>query len=56
MWAGFFMFAASTYPPMVETIALPEGHRVYGALTLGYPRYRYQRIPVRKAANIIWRP
>jgi nitroreductase/NAD-dependent dihydropyrimidine dehydrogenase PreA subunit len=54
-WAGFFMFAAS-FPPMVKAISLPEGHQLYGAMTLGYPKYNYQRVPVRKPARITWRP
>ena len=34
--------------------SLPEGQKVYGALMLGYPNYRYQRIPTRLPANITW--
>ena len=55
-WAGFFMFAAASFPPMVKAIGLPERHQLYGAMTLGYPKYHYQRVPVRKPARIIWRP
>ena len=56
MWAGFFMFASNSFPSMIKELAIPEGLHSYGALTLGYPKYQYQRIPVRKPANIIWRP
>lgn len=55
-WAGYFIFAATSFPPMIEALSLPEGNQVYGALMLGYPRYKYQRIPVRNEARIIWRP
>ncbi len=55
-WAGFFIFAATSFPPMMEAISLPEGHQVYGSLMVGYPKYSYQRIPLRKPANITWRP
>jgi nitroreductase/NAD-dependent dihydropyrimidine dehydrogenase PreA subunit len=55
-WAGFFIFAATYFPPMIEALSLPEGHQVYGALMVGYPRYKYQRIPVRKPPEITWRP
>ena len=55
-WAGYFIFAATFFSPMIEALSLPEGHQVYGALMLGYPRYKYQRIPVRNEARIIWRP
>ena len=55
-WAGFFNFAVNSFPAMVEAVALPEGLAPYGALMVGYPEYKYQRIPSRKAARIIYRP
>jgi nitroreductase/Pyruvate/2-oxoacid:ferredoxin oxidoreductase delta subunit len=55
-WDGFFYMSAGSYPPMMEAIALPEGFAPYGALVVGYPEYKYQRIPARKAARIIYRP
>lgn len=55
-WAGFFYMAAGSYAPMLEAIALPEGFAPYGALMVGYPRYKYNRIPARKPARIIYRP
>jgi hypothetical protein len=41
---------------MVKALALPKGFKIYGALMVGYPKYKYQRIPARKAARIIYRP
>ncbi len=55
-WAGYFIFAATSFPPMMEALSLPEGHTLYGSLMVGYPKYSYQRIPLRKPANITWRP
>lgn len=55
-WAGFFYMAAGTYPDMMKAIGLPEGFAPYGALMVGYPQYRYQRVPARKPARIIYRP
>ena len=55
-WAGFFMMAANTFPALKEAVALPEDQQVYGALMLGYPKYRHQRIPVRNPARITWQP
>jgi nitroreductase/NAD-dependent dihydropyrimidine dehydrogenase PreA subunit len=54
-WAGFFYFAAGSFPAMIEAVALPEGMTCYGALMLGYPKYKYQRIPARKPARITYR-
>ncbi|KAF1085795.1 Ferredoxin-1 [Sporotomaculum syntrophicum] len=54
-WAGYFNAAANFYPPMHEALCLPEGHQCFGAMLIGYPRYPYHRIPVRKKANVAWR-
>lgn len=54
-WAGIFLGAALIHPPIVEALELPEGHNIQGALMLGYPKYRYPRIPQRNPAKIIWR-
>jgi nitroreductase/Pyruvate/2-oxoacid:ferredoxin oxidoreductase delta subunit len=53
-WAGFFMMAANTFPPLKAELNLPEDQQVYGALMLGYPNYRYRRIPTRLPASITW--
>ena len=55
-WAGFFMMSAATYPDMVKAVGLPESFTPYGALMVGYPKYKYQRIPARKPASVIYRP
>jgi len=54
-WAGWFQLAAANYPPMSEALQLPEGHQNYCAMMLGYPKYRYRRIPARNEPAIIWR-
>ena len=53
-WAGFFMMAANTFPPLIEAVSLPEGCQVDGALMVGYPKFTYYRIPTRKPAGITW--
>jgi len=45
---------ATGFPPMQKALALPEGHVAGGCMMLGYPKYRYQRVPVRKPAVITW--
>ena len=54
-WAGFLTNGANDYQPLVETLGLPADHKVYGALMLGYPKFRYRRIPLRDPAKIEWR-
>jgi len=55
-WNGYFYVSAQSFPPMVKAIDLPEGFAPYGALMVGYPRYRYHRIPARRPARVIYRP
>jgi nitroreductase/NAD-dependent dihydropyrimidine dehydrogenase PreA subunit len=54
-WAGYFNAAVSTFPPMQQALGLPEGHQCCGAMMIGYPKFRYHRMPERKAPSIIWR-
>lgn len=53
-WGGFFNAAARQWPPLQEALGLPEGHVACGAMLIGYPRYRYYRLPLRNAARIAW--
>jgi nitroreductase/NAD-dependent dihydropyrimidine dehydrogenase PreA subunit len=54
-WAGYFNAACNSFPPMMEALGLPEGHQCFGAMMVGYPQFRYQRMPERKAPAITWR-
>jgi len=54
-WAGYFTSASIFYPPMKDALALPKGHQCFGALLIGYPKYRYQRIPLRSEPVVTWR-
>lgn len=53
-WAGYFTAAANVYPPLREALNLPEGHRCFGAVMLGYPQYKYYRRPKRNAPLVTW--
>jgi len=53
-WAGYFEMAAVNYPPLRQALNLPEGNRPYGAMILGWPRYEYSRIPLRKEPDVQW--
>lgn len=54
-WAGYFNAAAGVFPPMQEALALPSSHQAFGAMMVGYPQYRYQRLPPRNEPSITWR-
>jgi hypothetical protein len=34
---------------------LPQGHKCFGAVMLGYPKYKYIRIPMRSVPIVTWR-
>ncbi len=54
-WAGYFHAAAASFPPLQEALALPDGHLTYGGMMLGYPRFKYHRLPPRKPPRVTWR-
>lgn len=54
-WAGYLMAAATFFPPLGEALPLPAGHQCFGALMLGYPKFDYQRLPLRLPPRITWR-
>lgn len=54
-WNWYFHTAANNWAPLRNALNLPAGHAVYGSVLLGYPRYEYQRVPLRNKPNINWR-
>ena len=53
-WAGFFSAAAMFWPPLQKALGLPEGHMCYGAAMVGYPKYKYHRMPARNTPQVTW--
>ncbi|MFW6414997.1 MAG: nitroreductase family protein [Thermodesulfobacteriota bacterium] len=54
-WAGFVNAAALFWPPMQEELDLPQDDVLYGAMLMGYPKFKYKRLPLRNKPNINWR-
>jgi nitroreductase/NAD-dependent dihydropyrimidine dehydrogenase PreA subunit len=54
-WAGLFMMAAKSWKPLGEFLNLPKGHHLHGAMMVGYPKLKFQRLPLRKTPKIEWR-
>lgn len=54
-WSGFFYNAYNGYPPLAEAVPVPKGQKVVGAMMIGYPKYKYQRLPMRGPARVEWR-
>jgi len=54
-WAGLVYSALANDPRVREMVGLPEDHDRFYAMLLGYPRYRYLRMPERRPPEIDWR-
>lgn len=53
-WAGYAMMAAKDHAPLKEHLGIPKSNRVYGALMVGKPKFRYSSIPPRKPLRAKW--
>jgi len=54
-WAGLLRAAMLATPELVESMDLPQGHTWYYPLMIGYPKFKYHRLPERKAPVIHWK-
>ena len=54
-WAGYIMAAIVFHPPFTEALNLPEGHKGFGAIMVGYHKFKYLRLPLRSSPTVTWR-
>jgi nitroreductase len=54
-WAGYMMTATIFYPPLMEALKLPEGHKCFGVMMVGYPKLKFVRMPLRNPPAVAWR-
>jgi nitroreductase len=54
-WAGYFNAAATFWQPLQQELGLPEGNVSFGSMMVGYPKFKYQRLPLRNDAEVMWR-
>ena len=55
-WLGLITRAMGSYEPLQELVGLPEGHKQYFyPMVIGYPKFKYHRLPERKPARINWK-
>lgn len=54
-WVGYLMLAATRHAPLKEALGIPQDHRLYGAMVVGYPKYTYHRIPPRNKPKVALR-
>ena len=53
-YIGLFEFVANRYPPIVQELDLPPGHKVFSILVLGYPKLKFLRAVDRKPMKTRW--
>jgi nitroreductase/NAD-dependent dihydropyrimidine dehydrogenase PreA subunit len=53
-FTGSINTASQGYPPLIETIGLPEGYIPHATCVTGYPAEKFLRIPVRKPIDVTW--
>ncbi|MBU2648218.1 nitroreductase family protein [bacterium] len=54
-WAGLVKRALHSSEPLRKLIGLPESHTHFYPMMIGYPRFRYHRLPERKQPIIHWK-
>ena len=55
MYAGFVMMANDySGGHIAKYVSLPETHKIYGALIMGYPRLKFNKWPERNPAKATW--
>ena len=54
-WAGYLYSAINTHRPLFEVLELPEDHKAFGAVMIGYPKFKYRRVPVRNNLRVAWK-
>lgn len=52
-WAGIFELCAfKGHEPLLKLFPIPEGKKITGAVMVGVPKYRYQRLPERNPLDV----
>jgi nitroreductase/NAD-dependent dihydropyrimidine dehydrogenase PreA subunit len=53
-YAGFLAEVFRRDKSIQQLVKLPANHKVYGALPIGYPRFKFKKWPERRAPRITW--
>ncbi len=53
-WNGYFNMAILQWEPLREALKLPENMTNFGVMMVGYPKFKYSRMPTRNAPRISW--
>lgn len=53
-WAGYVMRSSQNLPFFADLLKVPDGSKCFGALLIGYPKYKTLKIPSRRIPSISW--
>lgn len=51
---GIVVTACQNDPRIAELIGVPQGNKIFGALTIGHPKFKNKNWPVRRKPQVIW--
>ena len=54
-WAGLLYGAMLAEPELVRAMGLPKGHTWFYPMMIGYPKFKYHRLPERKNPIVHWK-
>ncbi len=54
-WAGIVYSALANDPQVKQILGVPEDHVFFYSMLVGYPKYKYRRLPQRRPPEIGWR-
>jgi nitroreductase/NAD-dependent dihydropyrimidine dehydrogenase PreA subunit len=53
-WGGIIKQGVEMWPPLRQALGIPENHLCLGMM-IGYPKFKYHRVPERNSLKISWR-
>jgi len=53
-YTGFVVSASDRDDSIPKFLSLPEHHKIYGGLAIGYPKLTFRKWPERKPAQVTW--
>jgi nitroreductase/Pyruvate/2-oxoacid:ferredoxin oxidoreductase delta subunit len=55
-WVGMLVLMSSLgFPQAKKALPVPEGHMIYGCIVVGYPKFKFPRMPFRRPPQVTWR-
>jgi len=53
-YTGFVVIVSERDDSIAKLVGLPETHKIYGALAMGYPQIKFRKWPARNPAKVTW--